>query len=447
ENGNKLEFSGTRELGEIIDNRTISDFQKEHGLGFKSKLIGWSSLRCKDNSIYDGYNYLNGDPAKVSQYASGGTLYSPSYEVDASYSGNRNFYALWCPENADAYVFLGEARDRDNINKEPRYFRVSNVSFKLAGVVVRRNASFDVGLINEPSKQGYQFKGWVVDGEDKVLTAGSLLNCKNEGNIKWVFPEFTPNTNKITFLDAEGNILKEETVLSGYSATAPTPPEVAGKRFKEWDKTFNNVTSDMTIKAKYEDIATITVIANGGTIKGQEIYTEDVKIGTYLHDFTKGLVDQAAREGYSTTYDKWYFYNEDGTKSTVSYSPVKDNTTVYVDWQINKYTITFDNIYGSSKGTKTITADYGTLYKDLNVPSFDPPYKYYEFLGYYTKSSNGELISPDTPVTKDVRYYAQWTGVNANVTWHYDIPDDDQTYQTTFRIGVSSSFKNYGIPE
>lgn len=61
-------------------------------------------------------------------------------------------------------------------------------------------------------------------------------------------------TYTVTFVDWNGTILKTQEVEQGSSATAPNNPTRDGYNFTGWDKTFNNVTSDLTITAQYEII-------------------------------------------------------------------------------------------------------------------------------------------------------------------------------------------------
>lgn len=61
-------------------------------------------------------------------------------------------------------------------------------------------------------------------------------------------------TYRVIFAGFDGSILKEETVVKGGSVTAPTAPSISGYKFIGWDKPFDNITTDILVTAVYEKI-------------------------------------------------------------------------------------------------------------------------------------------------------------------------------------------------
>ena len=82
-------------------------------------------------------------------------------------------------------------------------------------------------------------------------------------------------TFTVTFVDYDGSVLKTETVESGKSATAPADPVREGYTFAGWDKSFDNVTEDITVTAKYTIEATKpTILVESVTAKAGETSVE-----------------------------------------------------------------------------------------------------------------------------------------------------------------------------
>lgn len=116
------------------------------------------------------------------------------------------------------------------------------------------------------------------------------------------------NEYTVTFKNGE-TTLKTEMVKHGFAATAPNVYDTATKKFVGWDKSFDNVTSDLIVNAKFETKKfTLTFINFDGT----SVYTEEVEYGASIDSHFE-TADSAAT--YDTTildYDGWY--KVDGTR-------------------------------------------------------------------------------------------------------------------------------------
>lgn len=116
--------------------------------------------------------------------------------------------------------------------------------------------------------------------------------------------------NEYTVIFKNGETtLKTERVKHGSAATQPNVYDTATKKFVGWDKSFDNVTSDLIVNAKFETKKfTLTFINFDGTT----VYTEEVEYGASI-DSHFDKADKAAT--YDTTildYDGWY--KADGTR-------------------------------------------------------------------------------------------------------------------------------------
>lgn len=116
--------------------------------------------------------------------------------------------------------------------------------------------------------------------------------------------------NEYTVIFKNGDTtIKTERVKHGFAATAPNVFDTATEKFVRWDKSFDKVTSDITVNAKFETKKfTLTFINFDGTT----VYTEEVEYGASIDsDFEKA--DKAATfNGTILDYEGWY--KADGTR-------------------------------------------------------------------------------------------------------------------------------------
>lgn len=116
------------------------------------------------------------------------------------------------------------------------------------------------------------------------------------------------NEYTVTFKNGE-TTLKTEMVKHGFAATAPNVYDTATKKFVGWDKSFDNVTSDLIVNAKFETKKfTLTFINFDGTT----VYTAEVEYGASISDHFETADSAATYDATILDYDGWY--KVDGTR-------------------------------------------------------------------------------------------------------------------------------------
>lgn len=116
------------------------------------------------------------------------------------------------------------------------------------------------------------------------------------------------NVYTVIFKNGE-TTLKTEMVKHGFAATQPNVYDTATKKFVGWDKSFDNVTSDLIVNAKFETKKfTLTFINFDGTT----VYTEEVEYGASIRDHFDTADSAATYDTEILDYDGWY--KADGTR-------------------------------------------------------------------------------------------------------------------------------------
>ena len=150
---------------------------------------------------------------------------------------------------------------------------------------------------------------------------------------------------------------------------------------------------------------TVTFNANGGSTPTAS--------KTVTCNSTYGTLPTPTRTGY--TFNGWYTAASGGTKITADTKvTVTANQTLYAQWKVNTYTVTF-NANGGSTPTASKTVTYNSTYGTLPTPTRSG----YAFNGWYTAASGGTKITADTKVTVTANQtlYAQWKVNTCTVTF------------------------------
>lgn len=118
------------------------------------------------------------------------------------------------------------------------------------------------------------------------------------------------NVYTVIFKNGE-TTLTADRVKHGSAATAPNVFDTPTAKFVGWDKSFDNVTSDLTVNAKWETKKfTLTFINFDGTT----VYTAAVEYGASISDHFETADSTATYDTTILDYDGWY--KADGTEIT-----------------------------------------------------------------------------------------------------------------------------------
>lgn len=117
------------------------------------------------------------------------------------------------------------------------------------------------------------------------------------------------NEYTVTFKNGETTITTKK-VKHGFAAPPPNNPiDTPTAKFVGWDKSFDNVTSDLIVNAKWETKKfTLTFINFDGT----SVYTEEVEYGASISDHFETADNAATYDATILDYDGWY--KADGTR-------------------------------------------------------------------------------------------------------------------------------------
>lgn len=204
----------------------------------------------------------------------------------------------------------------------------------------------------------------------------------------------------VTFMDWDGTQIGTTVkVLYGQDAIVPNDPVREGYVFIGWDKPTTNIIEDVVITALYE-VATYDYTFYD--YDGNELYCQNV-----VHGGTVTPPANPTRTGY--TFSGWYTATEGGTQVT-DFSGVTAETTVYAQYTINTYMVTFSSNGGSSVSNKT------AVYKTTVEQPSNPTRLGYGFGGWYKEKScsNKWNFSTDV-VTGNSTLYAKWIPVTITI--------------------------------
>ena len=419
-----------------------NDGEKVEGiaLGTVGNKIYYARWQRSEYTItyYNIDNSINSNPTNYNMDSETFTLVNPTktgYSFDGWYSdadlsvvadttietnsiGNLAFYAKWTPT---VYTVTYVLYDGTNSGSNP-------ASYTIEGEITLAAAT----------KDGYSFGGWFTDSAFE--NAIDKIALGSTGNMtlyaKWYY------TGTVTFETNGGSNIEPITQEYGTVLNAPEDPVRDHYTFAGWysDEALQNeyVFStmpdiDFTLYAKWEAVEySITYVLNGG----ENGLNPDVYTVESAFDFAP-----ATKTGH--TFVAWYTL-PDFTSAPVSSiaAGTFGDMTLYANYSINSYTISFDSAGGSA--VTSITQEYNTAVSAPAAPSRNG----YSFNGWLT--DEGEAFVFDRIPAYDVALTADWEIIEYTITYnlgggvndpsnpdYYTIEDETVTFAAPTRRGYA----------
>ena len=260
--------------------------------------------------------------------------------------------------------------------------------------------------IDNPIRTGYEFKGWQTDialdenngllttilKADWLATSVSVIINPDGG-----LYEGSASTKVVKANSGEYYELSEPTkdgyVFDKWIIVSGSDSEIIGNKLKVG-------TEEVTVKAIYKQLYTLTINLNGGS--------SSQSLTHYMLEGTTLILTEPTKNGY--TFNGWTGEGINGSTFTMGSS----NVTISASWNVINYTITY-NLNGGS-GNNPISYNIDTATFTLTNPTKTG----YTFNGW--TGSNGS--SPQTSVTiskgsqGDKTYTANWTAKTYTITYN-----------------------------
>ncbi len=311
------------------------------------------------------------DPARTGYTFSGwfsDTLLTQSYTFTTMPAEDITLYAKW---TINSYTLEYQDYDGSVIQTAPY------------------NYSADLSVVSAPAdpiRTGYTFSGWDIVKPTNMPASDVIITA-----------EYTVNSYTLEYVDWDDSVLQTDTYnyevdLTG--VTAPVDPTRTGYTFIGWDTLVPSTmpANIVTIKAEYSiNEYTISFNANGGS-----------SVTAITQDFATVVL--APGDPTKAGYDFAGWYSDALLTLTYTFTTMPaEDITLYAEWNVNQYDITFNSNGGSA--VVTITQDYNTSV----IQPADPARTGYTFSGWFSDTLLTQSYTFTTMPAEDITLYAKWT--------------------------------------
>ena len=335
-----------------------------------------------------------------------------AYTSDSVFTVNKTLYAKWNDKQTLPSVDGGNTVHTITLNP--------NGGVLVGEVTVKTGENGKLTeLPAEPAKADNIFIGWytAIDGGTEVTTDYAFTDdCPIYAH--WVLDNAVPQAHTVTF-DANGgkwsdnSVTKNRTTVEDGKVSKPFEDPARddyifagwyvvndGVLGDEWNFD-STVTADMTLKAKWIAELTVTFLHK----KNGETYKTVAHIAPYSTLTAEQIPVAPDREGYR--FLGWKYMDGAIEKTFTISVVIKDNITVYGEWEAVKLSVTFYEDKVGKEYVKIENIEYNTALGD-DMPD-SPMREGCDFCGWaYDDAAEVKAFDKTTLITEDMSVYATW---------------------------------------
>ena len=287
------------------------------------------------------------------------------FDFDTTIEAATTIYAKWTPVLYSIdYDYNGGSVSLDKLN--PVFYTVETETF----------------VLNNPDRDGYDFKGWTTKDDSKAETVVTISKGSS-GNLKYK-AVWEKKTYRVSFDSKGGSAVTDAAVRYEEKITKPAVPTKAGYAFvgwyKEascknvWDFDTDVVTDPLTLYAKWTLVNyDITYELDGGIN-----HKENPSVYTVEDEVT---LKAPTKENYE--FLGWTYKGEDTPQKIVTIAKGTHAAVSYTaHWKLNEYTVDFHT--NSKDAITSITVEHGGK---ATRPKDDPAKEGYVFNGWYVDTA------------------------------------------------------------
>ncbi|ODM27059.1 hypothetical protein A7W90_13035 [Clostridium sp. Bc-iso-3] len=377
---------------------------------------------CYDRNTNSLSWNVNGGNSLTGEYTYGNVIYGTTIKLPDTPSRTGYSFVGWYKDEAMTSPLEDKATMPDVSLILHAKWKVNQykITFDSSGGSTVAAITQDYGTVvkepTAPTKAGYTFAGWKLNGADYTFTSMPAENITliaewtALSNIQYTVEHYmermngsypsTPDETDHLYGSTGAVVSANAKGYTGFTYDPNVSGTISSGIVKE--------DGSLVLKLYYKrNSYNLSWDGNGGNVDTTGATTGSVKYGATIISPT----NNPTKTGY--TFKEWSGYDNNMTM------PAKD-ITFTAEWKVNQYKITFDSNGGSA--VAAITQDYGTA---VNAPA-DPTKGGYVFAVW---KLNGVDYTFTTMPAEDITLVAEWTiDINIPYTVEYYMEKLDGTY-------------------